>query len=276
MREPTVQPVNSLEDPRIAAYRNLKDRELARWEGRFIAEGLLNVQRLLESDYPVESALVTETRVGEVAALVPAGVPVFAAPERLFSGIVGFGFHGGALACGRRRPGASLEQLARRWAEPLTIVILPKITSTENLGGLLRISSAFGAAAVVLGPECCDPFYRQAIRVSMGTVFKLPLVRSADLAADLARLRNEWDVPLAAAVLDRDAEPLHAAGRGPRLGLLFGNETTGLPGEIVALCDRRVTIPMRLGTDSLNVAVAAAVFLHHFTHGQARPPGRAQ
>ena len=260
--------IDSLDDPRIAVYRNLKDRTLARWEGRFIAEGLLVVRRLLASDYAAESVLVAERRSDEIAPHVPPGVPVYILPAREISRIVGFGFHAGALACGRRKPLGSLDDLAPTWAGPVTLVVLPKITNAENLGWLLRISAAFGAAAVVLGGECCDPFYRQAIRVSMGTVFALPIVRSGHLPADLARLRDDGRFELAAAVLDPDAEPLHAARRGERLALLFGNEATGLDAETLALCTRRLTLPMQLGTDSLNVAVAAAVFLYHFT----RPP----
>jgi tRNA G18 (ribose-2'-O)-methylase SpoU len=133
------------------------------------------------------------------------------------------------------------------------------------MGALIRISAAFGADALVLGERCCDPFWRQSIRVSMGTIFRLPLVQSQDLAGDLARLRGEWGVQLIASVLDDDAEPLAAVVRPQRLGLLLGNEAQGLAERWIRLCDRSVTIPMQLGTDSLNVAVAAAVFLYHFS-----------
>jgi tRNA G18 (ribose-2'-O)-methylase SpoU len=100
----------------------------------------------------------------------------------------------------------------------------------------------------------------------MGTIFSLPLVRSADLLSDLTELRRRWRVELAAGVVDDPAaEPLAASHSPDRLALLFGNEAQGLGQDYVALCQRRVTIPMHLGTDSLNVAVAAAVFLYHFT-----------
>ena len=268
----TCHKIDSLDDPRVVVYRNLKDRALVRLEGRFIAEGLLVVRRLLGSDYAVESVLVAERRAEEVAPHVPPDVPVYVAPAKEISRIVGFGFHSGVLACGRRKPLPSLDDVAATWAGPTTLVVLPKITDTENLGGLLRISAAFGAAAVVLGGECCDPFYRRAIRVSMGTAFTLPIVRSGNLHTDLTRLRDEWHFDLAAAVLDADAEPLQSARRGERLALLFGNEAAGLDNETLALCTRRLTLPMQLGTDSLNVAVAAAVFLYHFTHCRLGEP----
>jgi tRNA G18 (ribose-2'-O)-methylase SpoU len=158
---------------------------------------------------------------------------------------------------------ALLSRVAHR--PRLTLVALPDIANTDNLGALVRISAAFGADALVVGERSCDPFWRQSVRVSMGTIFSLPLVRSADLLEDLRGVREQWGVELAAAVVGGGAEPLERAGRGERLGLLFGNEAQGLSPEYVAACDRRVTIPMQLGTDSLNVAVAAAVFLYHFT-----------
>ena len=258
-------PIDSPDDPRIADYRLLKERELAEGGGKFIAEGELVSRRLLESDYPVESVLLAEHRVERIAPLVGPGAAIYAAPAGVVEAIVGYKFHSGVLACGRRKPPAALGDLAAAWPEDVTLVILPEVTKLDNLGSLLRVSGAFGAGAVILGPRCCDPFYRKALRVSMGAVFSLSLYRSADLAGDLVRLRQRWSVELVATVLDEDAQPLDEVRRVRRVGLLLGNEGFGLrPGE-VELCDRKVRIPMKLGTDSLNVAAAAAVFLYHFT-----------
>lgn len=262
---PRVHRVDSLDDPRIASYRDLKDRELARLGGLFIAEGELVVRRLLASGYPVESLLATEDKLDRLLPLVPAGVPVFAASADVARRIVGFPFHSGVMACGCRTPPVALDQAAAQWATRVTVVVLPEITSATNLGALLRISSAFGVTAVLLGERCHDPFFRRCIRVSMGEVFRLTLVRSGDVAADLGRLRDRWAVEVVAAAVDADAEPLAAASRRERLALVFGNEARGIAPEHLRLCGRKVMVPMQLGTDSLNVAVAAAVFLYHFT-----------
>jgi tRNA G18 (ribose-2'-O)-methylase SpoU len=260
-------PVPSLDDPRLAPYRNLKDRELAREGDRFIAEGEHVVRRLLESDFPVESLLLARRRAEEVAPLAPPGVPVYVADDPLVHQIVGFKFHSGVMAVGRRKPRVSLDSFVVTASDRarLTLVVLPDIANTENLGSLVRISAAFGADAVVLGPHCCDPFWRQSVRVSMGAVFSLPLLRCDDLPRDLRALREKLGLELVAAVTDDDAQPLAASPRPGRLALLFGNEAQGLSRDVVAQCDRRVTIPMKLGTDSLNVAVAAGIFLYHFT-----------
>jgi tRNA G18 (ribose-2'-O)-methylase SpoU len=258
-------PIDSLDDPRIALYRNLKDRELAREGGRFMAEGEFILKRLLASDFAVESVLLEERRASELAPLVPAGVPVYVALRSVFRQIVGHKFQSGILAVGRRKPFLTVDQLVERAGERSTLVICPEIASVENIGSLIRIAAAFGADGMLLGERCHDPFWRQSVRVSMGTLFKLPLGRSEDILSDLKRLREKWGYELAGTVLSPDAEPLETARRGPRLGIVLGNEAQGLDPASIDACDRRVTIRMREGIDSLNVAVAAGIFLYHFT-----------
>ncbi|MCE5279349.1 MAG: RNA methyltransferase [Planctomycetaceae bacterium] len=260
--------VTTIDDERIGVYRNLKDRELARLEGRFIAEGEMVVRRLLASRYGVESVLVADRQADKILPHVPPEVPVYIAPADLLSAIVGFHFHLGIIACGRRGQAVTLEAAAAGLAPRATAVVLSEITKPDNMGALLRISSAFGADMVIVGPDCCDAFYRQSIRVSMGTIFSLNLVRSADLAADVAALKGSHAFEAVGAVLADDAEALASARHGGRTALLFGNEAQGLRSDFAALCDRKVVIPMQLGTDSLNVAVAAAVFLYHYTQVQ--------
>lgn len=258
-------PVTSLADPRVALYRNLKDRELDRGGRWFIAEGAYIVRRLLASDFPVESVFATDRLAAEMAPLIPADVPVYVAPPAVMAGVLGFNFHSGVLACGRRKPPATLEQVVPNDRDRLTLVVCPDLSNVENVGSVVRLSAGFGADALVLGEQCHDPFWRQSVRVSMGTIFTLPLFQSGNLLRDLGRLRAEWGVQLAATVLGADAEPLGRATRPAKFGLLFGGEAQGLGPAYVAACDRRVTIPMAMGTDSLNVAVAAGIFLYHFT-----------
>lgn len=267
---PSPIPISSLDDPRVAPYRDLKDKALDRQGRLFVAEGENVVRRLLASDFETVSVFCADHRAGGLADAVPEHVPLYAGSRDLMERVIGFDFHAGVVACGRRKPPPTLEQAIPADKPELLVVVCGDIANVENLGSLIRLSAGFGADAMVLGERCHDPFWRQSIRVSMGTVFKLPIVRSGDLVADLCRLRAEWGVEVAAAVLDPAAEPVAAAGRPKRFALAFGNEAHGLSPEQAAACDRRVTIPMNLGTDSLNVAVAAGIFLYHFT--QVRPP----
>jgi tRNA G18 (ribose-2'-O)-methylase SpoU len=267
--------VTALDDPRLAPYRNLKDRELAAAGDRFLAESRHCALRLVASDFPCESVLVAAKRWDVMRQHLPDQVPAFVVPDALVQDIVGFKFHSGVLAIGRRTPSLTLAQRvasleADAPGKPLTFMVLPHTRNAENLGALIRIAAGFGVDALLLGPQCADPFWRRTIRVSMGTVFHLPMILSPDLPRDLNDLRDRFGFTRIAAVTDADAVSLHLTARPAppardRLALLLGSEDQGLTHEQAAACDRKVTIPMHLGTDSLNVAVAAAVFLYHFT-----------
>ena len=268
--------VDDLADPRLAVYRDLKDRELAARDGLFIVEGAYAVQRMLAAGIEVHSLLLAQRRVDAFAPLAPEGVPVYVLPNALIDRVVGFQFHSGVLACGRRPVNPTLEQVLADVADgaAATLVVCPQVINHENIGALVRVAAAFGARGLLVGAESCDPYWRRAIRVSMGAVFALPIIRSENLAQDLRQLQRQWQFQLAAAVTDVDAEPLAQARRPrhpDRLALLFGPEAHGLDDLWLRRCDRRITIPMQLGTDSLNVAVAAAVCLYHFT--QTAPSG---
>lgn len=274
-------PIDSLDDPRVRFYRNLRDRDLAREGNRFLAEGEFVVRRLIDSVFPCESVLVESQRAAELAEAAGPDVPVYSVASELLDGVVGFPFHRGALAIGMRREQPSLDDLiAGRLpgqAEdvaapndlsgylPPVLLVLPQILNSENLGALLRTASAFGVRGVLLGPKCSDPFWRRTSRVSMGCVFAMPIRMSGDLVADLQTLHSEHGYELVATTLDADAKPIDQQCRPRRMALLVGAEDTGLPPHIVRLCQHNVTIPMELGTDSLNVNIATAVFLYHYT-----------
>jgi len=133
-----IHSIDSFADPRVAPYRNLKDRDLAREGDRFIAESEFVVRRLIDSDFPIESVLLEDRRVEEIALIVPPHVPIYVAPKSLMTQIIGYKFHSGIIACGRRKPPATLEQIA---APPdATIVVCPDLNNAENLGSIIRIA----------------------------------------------------------------------------------------------------------------------------------------
>ena len=284
-------PIQTLDDPRLVVFRDVKATRHSKWRGRFIAEGARLVKRLLSSDYVVESMLLTEGRVEEFSSWLRPDVPTFVMPQTLTAELVGYNFHCGAMACALRKPNPTLDEIMARGGERMTFVVCPDVNDPENIGTLIRLGAAFGIDAMLLGPACADPFSRRVLRVSMGNALTLPIMCSRDLDADLRRLKSEWQVQLAATVVENSdptdddnpvtrmptlgnlgggaratglVETLGEAGRTARLALLFGNEANGLGAEWLDLCDRHLTIPMR-AADSLNVAVAAGIFLHHFT-----------
>ena len=262
--------IDSLDDPRVRMYRDLKTNNLLRDGKLFIAEGNKLVERLLASDFRVESVLVTERRAEEWTRKISDDVPLYVIPQPIGEQLTGFNFHVGLLACGHRKSARSLDEVLpspeqQTTPTPVTLAICPNCDNPENLGAIIRIGAAFGIDALLLSRDgCCDPFSRRVLRVSMGTALRLPIIESPDLQRDVKRLRDEWQFELIATVLDESAESLTIVARANRVGLLFGNEADGLDVRWRSLCHRQVTIPMHGGTDSLNVAIAAGIFLHHF------------
>lgn len=264
--------VSTIEDPRLGEYREIRDKPLVD-RGLFLAEGEHVVMRLLRAagagEVRVRSVLLAEKRVGEVLPFVPAGVPVFVLSGEEVSRLLGFAFHSGMIACGVVPATARLEHVVPRTGRA-RVVVLPEIGSAENLGTLIRLSAGMGADAVVLGERCTDPFLRRTVRVSMGTVFGVPLVRSGDIVRDLVRMRTEMGIETVATVLHPGAEVLGSLATPDRVAVAFGSEAQGLTQAEVAACGRSVTIPMTAGVDSLNVGVAAGIAMWElFGRGRA-------
>jgi tRNA G18 (ribose-2'-O)-methylase SpoU len=260
--------IQSLDDPRVAAYRNLPDRTL-RGESIFLAEGRLLAERLLASRYEVESVFVSTEYYEEFRRLTPAGVPLYVAEEPLLLTIVGFPFHRGALAVGRRgRPMTLYELVAPADDLPrFRLAICPEITKPENMGLIFRDAAAFGLSGVLLGERCCDPFSRRSMRVSMGAVLQVPFCKVEDLQASLTNIKQRREFTLYAAILDATARKLHEIEWPPHCGILLGNEMDGLDPASLALCDHRVTIPITDKVDSLNLGVAAGIIMYAMQTG---------
>jgi tRNA G18 (ribose-2'-O)-methylase SpoU len=267
--------IDSLDDSRIAAYRNLRDRTL-RGERMFVAEGRLLVERLLASRFEAESLLVSEPLAAEFAPRVTESVPVYVVSESLLKSVIGVHLHQGVLAVGKRRAEMSLDEIlggadyqsaadgrsATCPTTSLSVIVCPAITKPENMGLIFRVAAGLGVDGLLLGPQSCDPFSRRCLRVSMGAVLSAPFRKSSDLAADLALLRDRWGVEIVAAVLDEHAVPLASVRWPRRAAVMLGNEFDGLDQSWLTYCSKRMTIPMARKTDSLNLGVAAGIFVY--------------
>jgi tRNA G18 (ribose-2'-O)-methylase SpoU len=262
-------PINDLDDPRIQIYRSLKATNETRRLEQFVVEGERLVGRLLASEFPIISVLMTDRHESKLLSQIPESVPAFVLPHELVDALVGFPFHRGVLACGLRLARPSLDDIVKAAADRLTLVICPKLSDPENLGAIARIGDVFGVDAILGGPTCPDPFSRRVLRVSMGAVLSLPVVVSARLeeVADELACRN--DVEFLGAVADPEAEPFDLVARPPRLGLVLGDEHEGIDSDWLGRCRRKITIPMRFGASSLNVAVAAGILIQHLTRNSS-------
>jgi len=229
---------------------------------------------LLASRHAPISLLLADRRIDALRPLLSDlddGVPVYAADQAVMDGIVGFPLHRGILALGRRAPLPAARDLLAGCPSPALVMVLCGIANHDNVGGLFRNAAAFGVDAVLLDSQCCDPFYRKAIRVSVGGSLTVPF----------ARIESSEDIPalLAAsgytafALSPTGATPLARLPRPDRTAVLFGAEGPGLPAALLART-QAVSIPMASGFDSLNVATTSGIVLYHFTSAGSAPTER--
>lgn len=260
-----IRPVTDLDDPALAVFRDLKRTNAARDGGLFVAEGEKLLERLASGGFEIVSALMTGRHAETWASTLGAGCSLYAAPESALGQLVGFPFHQGVLACARRRALPSAAELTAAESGRCSLVIVPQVVNPENLGSILRLADVFGVDGVLLGPGCPDPLSRRVLRVSMGSALGARWTILDDLGAVMDDLVRSRGFDLAATVVSPDAEPLDRFRVPDRCALVLGRESDGLAPEWLAFCNRRVTIPMRPGVDSLNVSVAAGILLYHFT-----------
>lgn len=251
-------------DPRVAPFRDVRERDLAGREGGFIAEGEVVLNMLARSRrHRARSLLIAEKRQDKLAPLIAAfgeDVDVYAAGQAVMDAIAGFHIHRGILAHGERAAPLSTAELLGAQGPDALIVVLFGIANHDNIGGIFRNAAAFGAAGVLLDPTCCDPLYRKAIRVSVGAALSLPFARLAPDEDAIALLRDHSYTPLALSPAGRT--PLKALTRPPRPAVLLGAEGPGLPSDVLARADT-IAIPMAGAFDSLNVATTSGIVLHH-------------
>jgi tRNA G18 (ribose-2'-O)-methylase SpoU len=268
--------VTDIADPRLADYARLTDMELRTHlesvQGLFIAEGTKVISRAAAAGYPVRSVLLTERRLGDLPALLPAlaaDAPVYVVPDEIVERLTGYRVHRGALASLHRKP---LPEAAALAAATRRVIVLEDLVDHANVGAIFRCAAALGVDAVFLSPRCADPLYRRAVKVSMGAVFAIPYARMTGWYDGLAGLRQAGFL-LLALTPDPTAEPIGvamasgAAVTAQRIALLLGTEGDGLSSRWRHEADQAVRIPMHpgalaAGVDSLNVVAAAAIACH--------------
>ena len=252
-------------DLRLDDFRHLNslDRrpDLPSGRGLVIAEGVLVVQRVLDSRFPLRGLLGVARRLDELRAdpgfdAATQGVPFHLVTAEVMAEVVGFHLNRGVLAAADR---AAPLALADVLPGARTVVVLEGVNDHENLGSMFRNAAGLGVDAVLLGARCADPYYRRSVRVSMGHVLRVPTAPVPDWPHGLDGLR-EAGFRLVALTPAPDAVPLsEALGGAERVALLVGAEGPGLTAQAMAATDLRARIPMAPGTDSLNVATAAAL-----------------
>lgn len=251
--------IDAPDDPRLADFRSVRERDLVGRAGRFVVEGEVVLRvALAQSRFALSCVLLSEKRAG-LAEIVPPAVSVYVAPQPVMDAITGFPIHRGVLAIGLRGEGPRPDALVAGLPERAIVVVLMGLSNHDNVGGVFRNAAAFGADAVLIDRETCDPLYRKAIRVSAGGALTVPFARTGDALDTLDLLARAGFTPLA--LSPRGTETLSDLVRPPRVALVLGAEGPGLPDATLARA-RTVRIPMAGTFDSLNVAVTSGIALH--------------
>jgi tRNA G18 (ribose-2'-O)-methylase SpoU len=290
------QRIDDRADPRIAAFRDVRDADLRGRDGLFCVESPRIVHRFVHAltaaahgvacapRVRIDSLLLSPDTAAALRPLLTALPPacgatdplaLFVADEHLLSELAGYRMHQGALALGVRPADAGVPSLMHALPPVADLLATCCVVHTDNIGGLFRSAGSFGGVGVLLGNGSSDPLHRKAIRVSAGRVFSVPWGQTNSLESDLSALRRAGFAVIAAedtpsALSIDEALQLPVVESAARRVVVFGAEGTGVPLSVQSLCDATACIPMRDSTGllhagdrpSLNVAVASAVFLH--------------
>ena len=261
--------ITSLDLPELEVFTRLTEAQLRNRlepeKGIFIAESPKVIARALEAGYQPLSLLMERKHLaGQGREIMErcGDIPVYTGDNDLLAALTGYQVNRGILCAMRRPVLPTVEELC---AGARRVAVLEGIVDSTNVGAIFRSAAVLHMDAVLVTPTCCDPLYRRAVRVSMGTVFQIPWTRIGDSPADwpekgLSRL-NALGFKTAAMALSDDSVSIDdpALMAEDKLAIVLGTEGDGLSRSTIAHCDYTVRIPMSHGVDSLNVVAASAV-----------------
>jgi TrmH family RNA methyltransferase len=185
------------------------------------------------------------------------GVDVVTAADAVFAAVSPVRTPSGIVAIAHRHPTTTEAILSR---DQLFTLVVVNVQDPGNLGALMRVAEAGGATGVIVAGESANPFSWKAVRGSMGSALRLPIVRSLSMDALVSEI-GRYNVKMIAAVPREGREP-DAVDWSGRIALLLGGEGTGLNPRLIAAAAERVTVPMEPPVESLNVAVSAAIMIY--------------
>lgn len=259
-----IRQISDFDDPALDVYARMSEGQLLNRhepeKGLFIAESPKVIERALDAGCVPVSCLVEDRQIeGEAASVLArlVQVPVYTAPFSILTQLTGFKLTRGML-CAMKRPAAPKPE--KLCCGSCRLAILEHVVNPTNVGAIIRSAAALGMDGVLLTPDCSDPLYRRAIRVSMGTVFQIPWAFFSE-DVDWMEFLKTMGFRTVAMALRRDTVAIDDPKllSEERLAIILGTEGEGLEEETIDRCDYTVKIPMAAGVDSLNVAAASAV-----------------
>jgi TrmH family RNA methyltransferase len=234
--------LTSKDNPKVQHWRKLaEDARYRRAEKRALIEGPHLLEAALQHGCKLLSVLATPE------AKVDAGLKPILVSEGVFRSIVDAETPQGVaaeIAIPERKPGSAVR------------VFLEGVQDPRNVGAIIRTAAAFGVGRAVLDKACADPWSPKALRAGMGGHFAISIKVKSDLSEQLNAFKGHL-----LCTVPRDGMPIEEADLSGKIGWIFGGEGRGLSEETLRQVPLRVTIPMASGTESLNVAAAAAICL---------------
>jgi tRNA G18 (ribose-2'-O)-methylase SpoU len=255
-------PIEHIDDPRLAPYRNMRAQTGHLGDGVFVTEGPKVVERLMDSEIEIQSILMPPEWLPDFQARLdayPRDLDLFVAPLSTLEQLTGYNLYQGVLALGRVPPPTPLQAFGTI-PGPRLLVALDGVGNSENTGTIIRTATAMGVQGLITGETASHPYMRRSVRSSMGAVFRMPYHCAFSLRDTLLELRG-MGVHCVAAHPHVDGRTLWQAEFTGDTCLVLGAEGNGIRPEVLSACADAVALPMLAGVDSLNVASAAAVFL---------------
>lgn len=240
-------------------FADLRSREAerrARQAGVFYGESPNVVARLIESGLVMRSALVLERRRHLLDDIDTRGADVVVLSDPELRDVVGFDMHRGVVGLFERPPPVEIDEIDNA----RIVCVVEGVGDDANIGAIVRSASALGADALVLDPTTADPFTRRAVRVSMGCVGLLPIVRPSEWPPAMPGRSVLAMTPSG----DVEIGDVQIAGR---VAVAVGSEGPGLSQAMLDSSDLRVRIDMGTGIESLSVSHAAAIALYQVRRG---------
>ena len=244
--------ITSLKNPKVAAWKSLKDRKGRKELGCFLVEGRKMVEEAIASAFQVEAVLADDARLAEFP--LPAGIPVYTMPAHVL-----------AAVCDTKTPQgiAAVVRMAEVELHGPRLVAMDGVQDPGNVGTIIRTADAAGFDGVILSAQCADVFSPKVLRATMGSIFRMGIRVTDDLPGMLSRMVQEGASVVSSQL---DGEPFYQ--RSPlndRFVLVIGSEGNGVTDEVKATATHRVRLPMRGGAESLNAAVAAGIMMYELT-----------
>lgn len=259
-----VKAIDSFDHPSLLAYRTMKMQRDHHSQGIFVAEGEKIVRRLVETDFKIFSVLLPSKWLPEFQRLLEPRkdvVEIFVAEKDVLERLTGFSMYQGVLSVAKIPEPQSVESVVAASRQPRLFMATDGINNSENMGIIVRNCAAFGTQALLIGETSSSPYMRRAVRTSMGTIFKIPVVECKCLASTL-RLLNKCGIKSVAAHPHSERKFIADVDLTSDVCIVLGNEGFGISTEVLDACSESAEIEMAADIDSLNVGSAAAVFLY--------------